>query len=350
MEIRIYDREMNFIGVIENQSSFQWNRKYNGVGDYELHMPITDDNARMVALGNLVWFRGAVEVGVMESIKFTMYRGATTIVVTGRFAESYMDRRLIRPRLNFSGTVEDAMRKILDDAEPIPNVVLGDRLGLTDRVEFQATYKEVLAYEEKLAQSVNYGFRFRPNFTDKTLTFEIYQGVDHSMQQSDHNRVVFSESYGNLNEIDYMQNNQLLKNVAYVGGEGEGIDRTFITIGDDTLEGLDRREVFVDAKDVQKEEGMTDAEYIALLQTRGYEKLNEDTEARSIELETNPDGNFVYKRDYNVGDIVTIKKANWGIQTNLRVTAITEVYEKGYVKVVPTFGTPLATSIDWKES
>ena len=46
MEIRIYNREMDFQGIIENQRSLLWNRKYNEAGDFELHTPITPYNVR----------------------------------------------------------------------------------------------------------------------------------------------------------------------------------------------------------------------------------------------------------------------------------------------------------------
>lgn len=349
MEIRIYNRDMEYKGCIENQTSFQWNRKYNDVGSFELHVPITTDNMKLIALENLVWFRGAVEVGVMEDIKLSMDMGKHTAVVKGRFAESYFDRRLIRPRINFSGTVEDAMRKIITDAVAIPHVVLGERHGYADRIDFQATYKEVLGYEKKLAQSVNYGFRLTPDFTEKELIFDIYQGVNHSNGQNDRNKVIFSEEYGNLTRISHQRNQQVLKNVGYVGGQGEGLDRMFVTVGDDTLTGYDRRELYIDAKDIQQEEGMTDATYQALLTSRGNEKLGENVEASSISVETDPYGNFVYKRNYDLGDIVTVKKSDWNIAEDLRITAIAEVYEKGYAKIVPTFGTPLASSIKWED-
>lgn len=349
MEIKIYDSSMRFQGIVENQTSLQWNRKYNDVGSFELHVPITEQNTKYLQLGNLVWIRDAAEVGVIESIKLDVQAFKNSITVTGRFAESYMDRRLIRPRITFSGTVEDAMRKILSDAVAIPNVVLDQRHGYTETVTFQATYKELLAYEKKLAQSVNYGFRFRPDFSSRELVFEIYKGEDKSKGQHDNPHVIFSDQYCNLENITHSQNNQVLKNVAYVGGQGEGLDRTFITVGDDSLTGLERREMFVDAKDVQKEDGMSDADYIQLLTTRGNEKLTSNSVAESIEIDVNPLGNFKYGIDYDLGDIVTINKASWGIETKMRITEVSEIYEGASAKIVPTFGTPLATTISFDD-
>ena len=78
-----------------------------------------------------------------------------------------------------------------------------------ETVEFQATYKNLLTYESKLAKSVNFGYRFRPDFNNKVIYFEIYKGLDRSIHQSDRNRVIFSEDYSNISEADYEENEQI---------------------------------------------------------------------------------------------------------------------------------------------
>lgn len=42
MEVRIYDRDLNFKGVIENHTSLIWTRKYYEPGNFEIHAPITE--------------------------------------------------------------------------------------------------------------------------------------------------------------------------------------------------------------------------------------------------------------------------------------------------------------------
>lgn len=44
MEVRIYDRDLNFKGVIENHTSLIWTRKYYEPGNFEIHAPITEQN------------------------------------------------------------------------------------------------------------------------------------------------------------------------------------------------------------------------------------------------------------------------------------------------------------------
>lgn len=39
--------------------------------------------------------------------------------------------------------------------------------------------------------------------------------------------------------------------------------------------------------------------------------------------------NFSYKKDYDLGDIVTVRKKAWGIEMDKRITEIQEIYENG---------------------
>lgn len=348
MEIRIYNPEMDFIGVIENQSSLQWVRRYSESGEFELHVPVTDSSIKLLKLNNLVWKRGAEDAGVIESIYIEETTLKNEITAKGRFLTSYMDRRLIRPTFNFSGKVEIAMRTILSNAVAIPRVQLGPLQGFDDEVEFQATYKNLLLYESKLAKSATLGYRFRPDFTNKVITFEIFKGLDRSIHQSDRNRVIFSEEYSNISEADYEENNQIYSNICYVGGQGEGDQRTYVTVGDDTLIGLERRETYKNGSDISSDD-LTQAEYLAKLEQRGYEALDENALYNYFECKTVPEGNFKYRTNYDLGDIITVNKVNWGIAQDLRLSEIREVYEYGNEVIEPTFGNPLPETIDWED-
>ena len=60
--------------------------------------------------------------------------------------------------------------------------------------------------------------------------------------------------------------------------------------------------------------------------------------------------NYNYPSDYDLGDIVTNRFEYWGMTSNDRVTEVNEVYEHGVMKAVPTFGTPLPSTIDWSDN
>lgn len=348
MELRIYDRNLNFLGVVENQRSLLWTRRYFEAGSFQVYVPITDYNVTLFKRGNLITYRGAGDAGVIESLTLEENNLKTEILAEGRFLSSYMDRRLIRGTTNFNGKVEVAMRQLLSNATPLPLVRLGELKGFGETVEFQATYKNLLEYETKLAMYANFGFRFIPDFTAKTITFDVYKGVDRSRTQKDRAFVEFSDEFSNINTMMYIENEQMLKNVAYVGGEGEGSARTIVQVGNTASTGLDRRELFVDARDLQSDD-LTTAQYRAILTQRGNDVMKEYALAETMECSADANLNFKYRVDYDLGDIVTVKKKKWQISKDLRITEVMEVYEHGNMEVAPTFGSPLPTKIDWTE-
>ena len=347
MELRIYSPELNLIGIIENQTSLIWTRKYFEPGEFELHAPITPDNLALLQKGNIVWKRGDPEAAIIEDIMLDEGVFKTEAIIKGRFMSAYMDYRLIKQTVNINDTAENAMRQLLAGVAPIPLLELGVAHGFGQRVSFQATYKNLMTYETKLAKAAGLGYRFRPDFTKKKIFFEVYAGNDHSSAQGVISRVIFSESYNNLNHAIYRFNDQRYKNVAYVGGEGDGSARVVVKVGNAT--GLALRELFVDAKDIRKEDGMSDAAYRQLLIERGFEKLSELPISESFECDTGADINFKYGIDYDLGDIITVKKIGWGITQNFRISEIREIYEYGGVTIEPTFGDPLPEKIDWRD-
>ena len=185
-----------------------------------------------------------------------------------------------------------------------------------------------------------------PDFKKKTMTFETYKGVDRTQAQGENPRVIFSESYDNLNQAKHNYSDATYKTKVIVGGAGDGLARIFVTVGGGT--GFDLREVFLDAKDINKE-ALTDAEYLEALKTRGQEFLNENKIFENFEAEAEADVNFTYGKDYDLGDVVTVKKKKWNTAQNLRITELCEVYEYGGMYVVPTFGDALPTTIKWDE-
>lgn len=360
MELRVYTPQLQFLGVVENYISLLWNRKYSSAGDFELHVPVTNGNISYLTRGNVVAYLGAVEAGVIESIQIQQDSKKNELIAKGRFLESYLDRRVIHgaklgdysyASYNYSNDfTEKAMRQLVTTfASDIPLLELGEEKGFTDKITFQVTFQNLLKYEGKLADSANLGFRCAPDFDNRKIVFDVYKGLDHSENQSDRVRVTFSDAYRNLSSSDYTENDQLLKTVCYVGGQGEGSERVWVVVGDDTLDGLARREVKLDATDINPE-GLTDAAYRTQLQERGKALLeNTDILVKSFESKTIPDGNFKYKTHYDLGDIVTIRKDNWGISVDLRITEVTETYEHGKMEILPTFGNPLPDTIDWED-
>lgn len=358
MEIRIYDSAFNFQGVIESQTSLQWTRRYHEAGEFELHLPITAYNVKLLTRGNVVFVRGKKEAGVIEEIELETKSYTDEMSVSGRFLERYLGRRIIRGRyIANSKKTEVIMRELVynncinvNAPYKIPMLELGEEKGLGVSTSFQATYKNVLKYIEKLAQSAEVGFRCRPDFTNKKIIFEAYEGTDHSVGQSKNNRVFFSDDYDNISVAQYEENDKPYISKVYVGGSGEYPDRTIVPVENKALTGVELREAFLNASGIKSDDYSTTAQYQEALYQRGLEYLTENALSQSFEAETTAINNFTYGVDYDLGDIVTIRKNSWGLSQDLRLTEMNETYEKGAYTLSPTFGNPLPTTIDWEDN
>ena len=340
VECRVYNRSLELQGVVDNFNSFVWIRKYFEPGSFEIHVPATEDNLALFKPGMVIGRHDGLEetdAGTIEGLEQSGYE----IVAKGRFVTSYLDRRLIIGTYNFTGKVENAMRAIVQRMTPLPLVQLGALQGFPETVEFQATYKNVLTFEEKLCVTSGIGFRLRPDFVNRALIFEAYKGTDRTLSGAP--QVIFSETYNNMTDEVYTYNDTLYKTKCYVGGEGEGSARTIVVVGGGS--GLDLREVFRNASQTSKED-LTEAEYLAALRKEGQDVLDEDVVAESFTFKM-ADDSYQYRKDFDVGDIIMVRRKAWGIETTLRVTEVEEVYENGGRELVLTVGNTIPETVDW---
>lgn len=84
----------------------------------------------------------------------------------------------------------------------------------------------------------------------KKLLFEVWRPT-----ADPNNR--FSTKWGSLREAAWAFGDGSYANVALVLGAGEGKDRAMVWAGDTEAEGAQRREMIVDARDIQPEDGET---------------------------------------------------------------------------------------------
>lgn len=353
-QIKVYDINLMRQGVIDVYRSLIWTRKYKEAGTVELHAALSSRNLGLLRKERIVTMTGSVESAIIEGIAVDDY--SNEITATGRMLSSGLSRRGIRTVVNMkNATYEDVMRKLVEvaaisNANPLPRLELGEIKGLGGAVTLQVSYKDLYTYLMKLSACSNLGFRIRGDYKEKKFYFEVYEGKDHSKNQRENKRVTFSEVYRNINKATFTTNSQNYKTHAIVFGDGEGTARTTMeaTI-DPTATGWERRELMVDARDIQRD-NLTAVQYQAALIQRGNEKLAEYGIVECLEAVTLPNMNFTYKVDYDLGDIVTVNKKAWGIMMDKRITEIQEVYENGGLTIVPTFGDPLPDTVDLSDN
>ena len=355
MNISAFDENLNYIDEIDKFTSLQWVRKYHETGTFELHCPVTSHNIKTLIRGNLIWKKGSKEVGIIEYRNLSINQaGEEQLKLVGRFYTSVLSRRILRTTENHQNKlVELIVRSMVDkncittvDVRKLP-ILLGTLNNFAEKINYQNTYGDLLEELTKLSLTSGVGFYIRTDLSAQKHYFETFKGIDRSINQGVNSPVVFSRDYDNFYEQEYTDSDNDLKTTAIVAGEGEGSERTVIEVLDNYT-GLDRRELFVDARDLQKEvDGvvMTDTEYRNILTQRGNEKLSEYKELQTFEGKIITK-NYEYKKDYDLGDIVTVLDKNWDVAVDTRITEITEIYENGKIEIVPVLGNKIPTVLD----
>lgn len=349
MEVLIYNKEMQRMGIIENLTSLLWIRKYSEVGEFEIHIPVTDENLRLIKRQNLIYKKGSRETGIIEDITVENSNLKNEIIAKGRFASAYFSRRVIKNAIQRTGKADEIMQHLISSCESIPNLELESLKGIGNELTVQLKMRFLYDCIVKLAKSSAIGFYVQPDFKKKKMIFKVYKGIDHSKSQNQNSRVIFSKEYQNLNRIVHKENDQLFKNKVYVIGENEQKEEVIISVeGENQNDLFELRETYVEAKDINAN-GITKDEFEKALKQRGMETLASNKLSESIENETLPDINFIYKVDYDLGDIVTVESKDLNIHSDLRITEIQEVYEDGGWKIIPTFGDTLPETLDWSK-
>lgn len=340
MDLYIYDRATGLQGVADATTSVRWRRKYQEPGEVEIHMPATRENVELMAEGRIIKRLDQDDAAIIEGIEIE----ENDLAITGRMLSAMLERAILSKRYTMRMTTERAMKTVIAEGiRVVPEMVAEAVKGIGDTtVDMQATYKNLLTVETRLAKASGLGYRVK--YSPGEMTFVVFEGTDRSVQQSERPVVIFSDEFGNLAAPKYTKTSIDYKNKAYVAGEGEGTARTVVIV--DLSAGEEVRELFVDAKDITKDEGTTDTEYTAMLRQRGLEKLAECPRVENFEGDGENVENFEYMIDWDLGDIVTVQYTRLGITMHERVTEVEEVYERGVATFTPVFGSPLPEKLN----
>ena len=362
IEIHVYKLDNNTfdaLGQINQFTSLIWPDKFNGYTSFELNVPLTDENKTLIKKGNVIWCGGdnAAMIEIIQSD--TNDEGQKIYKVKGRTLEMLLTTRIIWGTYNCVGKHSStAMYEIVDTQcvnptqtnRKIPFLECAEDEQSGRLISFQKTGGEVYDSLQVVATEAELGFSilFRPR--EKKLIFKVTEGVDRTigLQSGDGSQlVVFSTDLEDILSSSYYTNDQDTKSTAYVAGEGEGSERKYIVSGDNASPGFLRRELYVDARDLQSEvfneDGTTttinEDDYRDMLNDRGKEKLAEHITTESFEAKMRVVGDIQYRYgiDYFKGDKVLVQDTELGIQVIATISEISENYDDEYELMI-TFG------------
>lgn len=353
MELLVLDTEFKSSATLDIFESLIWTDRYFKCGDFEIYTPAESEIMKMLPKGYYLYLKESEHIMIIEDVETeTDAEEGAHLKITGRSLESILDRRIIWGQMVLSGSLQDGIKKLLnenaispsDANRKIPNLSFQESIDVRIKaITLEAQYYGDNLYDAIVDICKNVGVGFKITLNGTNLVFSLYMGDDRSYSQTENPYVVFSPGFDNLMNSNYIESTRTLKNVTLVAGEGEGSDRktTTVYLGSSAASGLDRREIFTDASGVSKTvEGgtLSDTEYLSQLAQKGNEELSNNTETVSFEGEVDISATYTYDEDYFLGDVVQVGN-EFGNEARCRITEFVRSQDEMGNEYYPTFET-----------
>lgn len=351
MELLVLNTDYESIAVIDTYESFIWTDRYNSYGDFEIVFAMDESFLRYLKEDNYFWLKDSEHTMIIEDIRIDAdTEDGNRLIVTGRSLESILERRIIWGQKVFTGNLQTAIQTMLNECIISPSIedrkISNFRFAeSTDpkitslTIDNQYTGDDLYTVIKGLCEENNIGFKIVLT-DDNWFEFSLYAGVDRSYDQTENPYVVFSPNFENIINSNYFSSKASYRNVTLVEGEGEGTDRKTAIVGSGF--GINRREVYTDARDISSktEDGVTlsDEEYYAQLRSKGLKTLTDHSITTAFEGEVEATKLFKYGEDFYIGDIVQIAN-EYGNEGSAYISELIISRSKEGFSVYPTFKT-----------
>ena len=322
MIISFYDKNLELITVISRWVSLLGVNTYNTMGAFTLELR---NNSNISRLMKDFFYCTIDNDDENPYIVMSTQSVDGSVVFTG-FPCTYIFSKRASTVVAKNANAERAMKSIVDGMTPWDNLTTAPAQGLTDVFNNQISDRQVLEYLQGIAQSTDIGFKVVKD--GKNLVFKCFK-------PSVNNNVKYSTSLRNVANLEYFKSDNDYYNVAIVAGAGEGSNRVTVTamIGNPT--GTDRRELYVDARNEQPEEGETTNAYKQRLTQIGLQKLTETLKVENL--------HFLVKEsdDVKLGDIINVSLDEFDIGIQARVVEEQILNENNTTVRTISVGTPI---------
>lgn len=334
------------VGVVNAFTSMSWPTTYRGYGEFKFVCPVTDETKKLIVEGNWIWCDGYKNAGIIETVHaendddgvftyevsgFTLEFLLTNRIVWGTYNASNKDVSTIAMEIVNSSCINPS-----DAARKYKWLSLGEDAKLGGKITKQQTGDDVYSVLDEMLADVGLGFSIDFFPAEKKLEFNVMSGVDRSINQSSVEVITLSTDMEDVLTSAYDSSIQDEKTIAFVQAEDSGKNRKSTTAGDESKTGFDRKELYVDARDIQSSttdgQTMTENEYVKAMKQRGLEKLSEYVKSQSFEasIRVFGDTQYTFGKDYFVGDKITMQDTRLGVQVDAIISEAEEDFEDTY--------------------
>lgn len=247
LKMAVYTPDLELIGLLETFQSLIFQEQAFSAGSFTVDCPVTGEVRRLLMKENIIWMQGDT-AGIIEYIYERMDSSGPYITAKGRLLAGILDRRILWGRYDISGTPGSVMRRLVDacavtpadPARTIPGLAIEEPAEDTGpSIRKQKTGGSLLETLSELGEAYNvaFGVRFDPG--GPGMVFWTRPGLDRTVGQDENDPVFFSNELDDVLQSEYTYDSSDYRNVTLVAGEGEGDQRTMITVNGDMPEAED---------------------------------------------------------------------------------------------------------------
>lgn len=398
----IFNENLRRVGSLRKYEMAQWNNKFRDIGTFSINARYVDENLFLLdktktyyvllymsndktksdSWNTLHNVFGKIEKVSKENDEDADY--PSTIKVEGRLMPILFSKRVIAGTFDYKNMeliayVTDLITRCFEkNTERYvdmnvscqkDNKVYEDTF-ITKQITGGQLWEELSDYFEQyklgivIAPKIDKTFELSSEYGEHLsglsnvagFEVQIKTGVDRT-RGNGLNTVIFSKSLSNIKRASYSYNSESDMNVAYIAGEGEGAERKWYEIQKDSenkKSAWNREELWIDARDIQSEgeddTTLTDEEYDKLIEQRAYEKFQENAIMDEYSATVNEHNQrYVYMRDYDLGDWVTIQDRDLSIEIDAQIVEVTTTLQNNETINDITFEYGKANKIEIKD-
>lgn len=323
----VMDIDFKVKGIISAYTNYSITRNWCGIDVIELYINSNIPYTEFLIIDNIIWLgKDYHKAGIIE---YVQEDNKGNLQIKAKGLQTFLQDRITIPPAGSTHDEQTGNRETVikawvnnnminpTDSTRNFNIVNAIDTNLGDSITEQTRYKKL--YEEiiRVLSVQKLGFKISIDLVNSRFEFDVVQGIDKNSS------VYFKTEFGNISDEIITKNSMSEVNFAYVGGQGEGSNRTIQLV--DNSSGKRRKEIFVDARDISTVDGLTE---------KGTQELVDVVESFDCSvLQTQ----YTYEIDYDLGDYVNVE----GVKR--QIVSVKEVYQSRNISVEPTFGNSCKT-------
>ena len=347
--LTVCDTNMAPLHIIEDYSSILWCERFNEAGDFELVLPLTNENLSIYKLSRYIRKSDTDRIMSIEDIEISMdYTDTHNLTISGKSLEYMLSKRIVweRTRTAYLGEslasylttlVTEAFINTGDEtARKIDNF----RLETIDSTYIKHLTLELDYYFDNLYEVISnicrgayIGYKIVWDGVKKAFVMSFFTSVQKN--------VIFSMDLDNIINMKLLNSTGQTKNLAMVKGYSNayGCLHEYSYLGEQEPSGLFRNEVCIDGSGIYIDPNWGEEEimlYLDVLRDRGITELSTQQVVNLTSFEISSSSSYEYKVDFDVGNVVNIIDL-YGNTNYMRLTEMVLSLDTEGFKMTPTF-------------